>query len=37
MEKKKTDTSEYVLGRKLYKTVLKDIKKKNKGMLKTTE
>ena len=34
MEKTKTNTSEHVLDRKLYKKVLKDIKKKNKGMFK---
>ena len=34
MEKTKTDTSEYALDKKLYKKVLKDIKKKNKGMFK---
>ena len=34
MEKKKTDTSDYVLDRKLYKMVLKDIKKKNKRMFR---
>ena len=32
MEKTKTDTSEYALDKKLYKKVLKYIKKKSKGM-----
>ena len=34
MENNKNNTSEYVMDRKLYKKVLKDIKKKNKGMFK---
>ena len=37
MEKTKTDTSEYALDKKLYKKVLKDIKKEEQRDVQTTK